>query len=54
MGDGPSVAVEFVGGSITSQNFGETDINAGSGVVIPGDDQNPHTDPAVYNVLRSV
>ncbi|MFL5899930.1 MAG: alkaline phosphatase D family protein [Solirubrobacterales bacterium] len=54
MGDGPSVAVEFVGGSITSQNFGETDINAGSGVVIPGDDQNPHTDPAIYNVLRSV
>jgi alkaline phosphatase D len=54
MGNGPSVAVEFVGGSITSQNFGETSINAGSGVVIPGNDADPHTDPAIYNVLRSV
>ena len=28
--------VEFVGGSITSQNFGETNLDAGGGVVIPG------------------
>jgi alkaline phosphatase D len=54
MGDGPSVAVEFVGGSITSQNFGETTINAGSGVIIPGNDAHPHTNPAVISALRGV
>jgi alkaline phosphatase D len=54
MGDGESVAVEFVGGSITSQNFGETDINAGNGLIIPGDDAHPHTDPVIINALRSV
>src|ERR671915_586591 len=36
MGEGESVAVEFVGGSITSTNFGEMDIDAGGGVIIPG------------------
>jgi alkaline phosphatase D len=47
LGSGPSVAVEFVGGSITSQNLGETD------VVIPGNDANPNTPPAVFDALRS-
>jgi alkaline phosphatase D len=51
---GPSVALEFVGGSITSQGLGETDLAAGQGVVIKGDDNNPHTDPAIINTLRSV
>jgi alkaline phosphatase D len=53
LGDGESVAVEFVGGSITSTNFGEMTVNAGGGVVIPGNDANPHTDPAVLNALRA-
>jgi alkaline phosphatase D len=53
LGDGPSVAVEFVGGSITSTNFGEMTVDAGGGVVIPGNDANPQTDPAVLNALRA-
>ena len=54
MGDGESVAVEFVGGSITSTNFGEMDIDAGGGMVIPGNDANPNTDPAIINALRAI
>ena len=38
VGKGESVAVEFVGGSITSQGLGETDLPAGNGVVIQGND----------------
>jgi alkaline phosphatase D len=52
MGDGESVAVEFVGGSITSTNFGEMNINAGGGVIIPGNDQNPNTPPGIIDALR--
>ncbi|MCW2991184.1 MAG: hypothetical protein JWM73_1778 [Solirubrobacterales bacterium] len=54
MGDGESVALEFVGGSITSQGLGETDLDAGSGVVIKGNDQNPQTNPALIDQLRSI
>ena len=54
MGDGKSVAVEFVGGSITSTNFGEMDIDAGGGVIIPGNDANPSTDPAIIDALRGI
>ena len=54
MGDGESVALEFVGGSITSQGLGETDLDAGGGVMIKGDDQNPHTDPALIDALRQI
>jgi alkaline phosphatase D len=54
MGAGESVAVEFVGGSITSTNFGEMTIDAGSGVVIPGNDADPRTDPALVEVLRGI
>jgi alkaline phosphatase D len=53
LGSGDSVAVEFVGGSITSQNFGETDVNAGGGIVLPGNDANPNTSPAVIAALRA-
>ena len=53
LGNGESVAVEFVGGSITSTNFGEMTIDAGGGVVIPGNDANPHTSPAVIDALRA-
>jgi alkaline phosphatase D len=53
MGDGESVALEFVGGSVTSTNFGEMNVNAG-GVVIPGNDANPRTDPALVAALRGL
>lgn len=52
VGEGESVALEFVGGSITSTNFGEMDVNAGGGVIIPGNDRNPSTDPSVIEGLR--
>jgi alkaline phosphatase D len=52
LGDGETVAVEFVGGSITSTNLGELEFNAGGGIVIPGNDANPHTDPAIIDALR--
>ncbi|MGH2945953.1 MAG: alkaline phosphatase D family protein [Solirubrobacteraceae bacterium] len=51
---GESVALEFVGGSITSTNFGEMDIDAGGGTVIQGDDRNPSTDPAIVQALRDL
>ena len=41
MGDGDTVAIELVGGSITSQGLGETDIDAGGGVTLKGNDQQP-------------
>jgi alkaline phosphatase D len=54
-GDGASgttVAPELVGGSITSQSLGETDLDAGGGATIKGNDANPHTDPGVIDALR--
>jgi alkaline phosphatase D len=54
MGDGESVALEFVGGSITSTNFGEMDVNAGSGVIIRGNDADPRTSPAIIEALRAL
>jgi alkaline phosphatase D len=54
MGSGQSVAVEFVGGSITSQCLGETDLDAGGGVVLPGNDANPSTPPALIDTLRGI
>jgi alkaline phosphatase D len=54
MGDGDTVAIEFVGGSITSQGLGETDLPAGNGVVIKGNDQNPHTDPGLIAALKGI
>jgi alkaline phosphatase D len=54
MGDGDTVALEFVGGSVTSTGLGEMDLPAGGGVVIKGNDQNPHTDPAIIEALRGI
>jgi alkaline phosphatase D len=54
LGNGPSVAVEFVGGSVTSTNFGEMNVDAGGGVIIPGNDANPNTSPAIINALRGI
>jgi alkaline phosphatase D len=53
-GTGDPVAVEFVGGSITSSGLGETDLPAGGGVVIKGNDQNPHTDPSIIEALKGI
>jgi alkaline phosphatase D len=56
-GDGASgdtVATELVGGSITSQSLGETDLDAGGGATIKGNDANPHTDPTVIGALRGI
>jgi alkaline phosphatase D len=56
-GDGASgdtVASELVGGSITSQSLGETDLDAGGGTTIKGNDANPSTPPALIDALRSI
>lgn len=54
MGEGESVALEFVGGSMTSLSLGEIDLAAGDGVVIPGNDANPNTPPEIINTLRGI
>jgi alkaline phosphatase D len=54
MGKGESVAVEFVGGSITSQALGETKLDAGAGTTINGNDNNPSTPPALVDALRGI
>jgi alkaline phosphatase D len=51
---GESVALEFVGGSITSQSFGEIDLPIGGGQVLPGNDANPSTSPAIVGALRAL
>jgi alkaline phosphatase D len=51
---GETVALEFVGGSITSQSFGETDLPLGGGQVLKGNDANPNTAPAIIDALRAV
>ena len=53
-GKGEAVATELVGGSITSAGLGETDIDAGGGVVIKGNDQNPSTPKAIIDTLRGI
>ena len=50
---GQTVAIEFVGGSITSAGLGETDLDLGGGVVIKGNDKNPSTPPAVIDGLKA-
>jgi alkaline phosphatase D len=51
---GETVATELVGGSITSQSLGETDLNAGGGTMIKGNDADPATSPALIDALRSI
>ena len=53
-GLGKPVALEFVGGSITSNNFGEVDLDVGGGTVLPGNDADPHTDPGIIDALRGI
>jgi alkaline phosphatase D len=52
LGAGESVAVEFVGGSISSWGLGEMGFEGGGGVTVPGNDQNPSTPPALIEALR--
>jgi alkaline phosphatase D len=54
MGDGPSVALEFVGGSVTSPGLGEIDLPVGGGTVIKGNDANPATPPSLIEALREI
>src|SRR4029453_17514632 len=54
MGAGDTVAIEFVGGSITSQSLGETDIPTGTGGMIKGNDKSPQTPQAIVDALRGV
>ena len=51
---GDTVACELVGGSITSQSLGETNLDAGGGTVIRGNDTNPSTAPALIDALRGI
>jgi alkaline phosphatase D len=51
---GQTVAIEFVGGSITSAGLGETDIDLGGGQTLKGNDKNPSTPPAVITALRGL
>ncbi len=53
-GDGETVALEFVGGSVTSAGLGESDLPAGGGAVIKGNDRNPNTPAAVIDALRGI
>ena len=51
---GDTVATELVGGSITSQSLGETDLQAGGGAVIRGNDKNPATPASIIDALRGI
>jgi len=51
---GQTVALEFVGGSVTSRGLGESDLDLGNGVTIKGNDQNPNTPPAVIDGLKAL
>ncbi len=53
-GKGKTVATEFVGGSTTSQGLGETDLDAGGGVTLKGNDANPATPPAIIDALKGI
>jgi alkaline phosphatase D len=53
-GTGDPTAIEFVGGSVTSSGLGETDLPAGGGVVIKGNDKSPHTDPSIIEALKGI
>jgi alkaline phosphatase D len=53
-GTGDPTAIEFVGGSVTSSGLGETDLPAGGGVIIKGNDKSPHTDPSIIDALKGI
>jgi alkaline phosphatase D len=54
MGSGPSVAVEFASGSVTSASVGETNYRLPGGQLVPGSND-PHTPPEImahYHALN--
>jgi len=53
-GEGETVALEFVGGSVTSENFGETDLPIGGGEILLGNDADPKTDQGIIDALRAI
>jgi alkaline phosphatase D len=54
LGAGDTVALEFVGGSVTSQGLGEIDLAAGGGVTIKGNDLQPKTPASLIDALRAI
>lgn len=54
LGKGDPAALEFVGGSITMTSLGETDLDAGGGTIIKGNDANPKTAPSLIDALRGI
>jgi alkaline phosphatase D len=55
MGSGPSVAVEFASGSVTSASVGESNYRLPGGQLVPGNNVNPHTPPEIlahYSALN--
>jgi alkaline phosphatase D len=54
MGAGPSVAVEFAPGSVTSANVGETNFRLPAGRLIPGSDSDPYAPPEVLAHYRNL
>jgi len=53
MGAGPSVALEFASGSITSASVGETNYRLPGGQLVPGS-PNPHTPPEIMAHYRAL
>jgi alkaline phosphatase D len=54
MGAGPSVAVEFASGSVTSASVGETNFRLPAGQIAPGDNLHPHTPPEILAHYRGL
>ncbi len=54
LGTGKNAALEFVGGSISMTSLGETDLDAGSGTIIKGNDKKPNTPSSLIDALRDI
>jgi len=54
MGSGPSVAVEFASGSVTSASVGESNFRLPGGRIVPGDNLHPHTPPDILAHYRGL
>src|SRR5918997_1834509 len=52
MGAGPSVAIEFAAGSVTSANVGESNFRMPAGQLLPGNNAEPSTPPEVMAHYR--
>jgi alkaline phosphatase D len=54
MGAGPSVAVEFASGSVTSASVGESNFRLPAGQLIPGNNTDPHAPPEILAHYRGL